>query len=78
MLVYVPADVLQGIAYNCSIVVAKNIILHVNCLYLNTRRKAEAVKGRGPESVRRGPRESKPTPEYDADGDVSLQVLFHP
>lgn len=32
------------------------------------RRKAEAVKGRGPESVRRGQRESKPTPEFDADG----------
>ncbi|CAO2834189.1 unnamed protein product [Amaranthus hypochondriacus] len=37
------------------------------------RKKAEAVKGRRPESVRRGQRESKPTPEYDADGDVSLQ-----
>ncbi|KAL9236987.1 hypothetical protein vseg_011585 [Gypsophila vaccaria] len=35
------------------------------------RRKAEAVKGRGPESVRRGQRPSKITPEYD--GDASLQ-----
>lgn len=39
------------------------------------RQKAEAVKGRGPESVRRGPRESKQvcTPEFDADRDVSLK-----
>ncbi|XP_021714760.1 probable serine/threonine-protein kinase At1g54610 [Chenopodium quinoa] len=37
------------------------------------RRKADAVKGRGPESVRRGPRDSKPTPEYDANGEVSLK-----
>ncbi|KAK9740649.1 hypothetical protein RND81_03G051000 [Saponaria officinalis] len=37
------------------------------------RRKAESVKGRGPESVRRGQRPSKITPEYDANGDVSLQ-----
>uniref|UniRef100_A0A5B7AE81 Protein kinase domain-containing protein n=1 Tax=Davidia involucrata TaxID=16924 RepID=A0A5B7AE81_DAVIN len=40
------------------------------------RQKAEGVKGRGPESVRGGPRESKevPTPEFNAKGQVSLQV----
>uniref|UniRef100_A0A7N0UVH0 Protein kinase domain-containing protein n=1 Tax=Kalanchoe fedtschenkoi TaxID=63787 RepID=A0A7N0UVH0_KALFE len=34
------------------------------------RQKAEAVKGRGPESVRRGPRETKavPSPEFDNQG----------
>ncbi|XP_074264137.1 putative serine/threonine-protein kinase At1g54610 [Silene latifolia] len=37
------------------------------------RKKAEAVKGRGPESVRRGQRQSKITPEFDADSDASLQ-----
>ncbi|KAK9748643.1 hypothetical protein RND81_02G071600 [Saponaria officinalis] len=37
------------------------------------RRKAEAVKGRGPESVRRGPRQSNPTSEFEDDEDVSLQ-----
>ncbi|GAB2290362.1 hypothetical protein Dimus_024642 [Dionaea muscipula] len=44
------------------------------------RRKEEAVKGRGAESVRRGPRESKPvhTPEYDADGDISLKGKLQP
>ncbi|KAL9248705.1 putative serine/threonine-protein kinase, partial [Drosera capensis] len=40
------------------------------------RQKAEAVKGRGPESVRRGPRESKQVriPEFDSDGDISLKA----
>uniref|UniRef100_A0A5B7ADH0 Protein kinase domain-containing protein n=1 Tax=Davidia involucrata TaxID=16924 RepID=A0A5B7ADH0_DAVIN len=39
------------------------------------RKKAEGVKGRGLDSVRRGSRESKevPTPEFDAKGQVSLQ-----
>ncbi|GMH00691.1 hypothetical protein Nepgr_002530 [Nepenthes gracilis] len=39
------------------------------------RQRAEAVKGRGPESVRRGSRESNPLPtsQFDVDGDVSLQ-----
>ncbi|GAB4844197.1 hypothetical protein Ancab_037563 [Ancistrocladus abbreviatus] len=37
------------------------------------RRKEEALKGRRPESVRRGSRESKHTPEFDAVRDVSLQ-----
>ncbi|KAL9244194.1 hypothetical protein vseg_017996 [Gypsophila vaccaria] len=35
------------------------------------RQKAEAVKGRGPESVRRGPRKSNPTSGFE-DDDVSL------
>ncbi|KAK3027688.1 hypothetical protein RJ639_041398 [Escallonia herrerae] len=48
------------------------------------RRKAEAVKGGGPESVRRGPRESKgiPTPEFDAQGqgqsNKSISVKYNP
>ncbi|KAF3447404.1 hypothetical protein FNV43_RR12590 [Rhamnella rubrinervis] len=39
------------------------------------RRRADTVKGRGPESVRRGSRDIKevPTPEFTAQGDVSLQ-----
>ncbi|KAL2894292.1 hypothetical protein RDABS01_010201 [Bienertia sinuspersici] len=37
------------------------------------RRKAQAVKGRRPESVRRGTRDSKQTPEYNADAEVSLK-----
>ncbi|KAK3426537.1 hypothetical protein EUGRSUZ_F02965 [Eucalyptus grandis] len=38
------------------------------------RQKAEAVKGRGPESVRRGSRDDKlPTPEFDGNGEVCLQ-----
>ncbi|OWM67518.1 hypothetical protein CDL15_Pgr028381 [Punica granatum] len=39
------------------------------------RRKAESVKGRGPESVRRGLRDTKavPTPEFNAHGEITLQ-----
>ncbi|XP_030522603.1 probable serine/threonine-protein kinase At1g09600 [Rhodamnia argentea] len=38
------------------------------------RQKAGTVKGRGPESVRRGLRDNKvPTPEFDANGEVCLQ-----
>ncbi|XP_024930919.3 probable serine/threonine-protein kinase At1g54610 [Ziziphus jujuba] len=39
------------------------------------RRRAETVKGRGPESVRRGSRDNNaaPTPEFDSQVDVSLQ-----
>ncbi|XP_059630480.1 probable serine/threonine-protein kinase At1g54610 isoform X2 [Cornus florida] len=40
------------------------------------RKKAEAVKGRGPESVRRGPRESKEvSPEYDAQGQSNTKSI---
>lgn len=41
------------------------------------RRKAENVKCRGAESVRRGLRDAKavPTPEFNAQGDVSLKVF---
>ncbi|GFY85288.1 protein kinase superfamily protein [Actinidia rufa] len=42
------------------------------------RRKAEASRGRGAESVRRGPREWEeqvPTPEFDAQGQITLQRL---
>lgn len=47
-------------------------------LFLNFRRRAETVKGRGPESVRRGSRDNNaaPTPEFDSQVDVSLQVKF--
>ncbi|XP_030933538.1 probable serine/threonine-protein kinase At1g54610 isoform X2 [Quercus lobata] len=40
------------------------------------RRKAENVKGRGADSVRRGLRDAKavPTPEFNAQGDVSLKT----
>lgn len=41
------------------------------------RRKADTVKGRGPESVRRGSRDANnvPTPEFDDEEDTSsLQV----
>ncbi|XP_074308444.1 putative serine/threonine-protein kinase At1g54610 isoform X2 [Silene latifolia] len=37
------------------------------------RHKAEAVKGRGPESVRRAPRDSNPTPVSEDGDDVSLE-----
>ncbi|KAK9269822.1 hypothetical protein L1049_025395 [Liquidambar formosana] len=39
------------------------------------RRRAEAIKGRGPDSVRRGSREAKamPSPEFNAKGQVSVQ-----
>lgn len=37
------------------------------------RKKSESVKGRRPDSVRRGPRESKQTPEFHADGVVTMQ-----
>ncbi|KAG6592371.1 putative serine/threonine-protein kinase, partial [Cucurbita argyrosperma subsp. sororia] len=42
------------------------------------KRKAEAVKGWHPESVRRGSRDTKvvPTPEFSAQGDVTIKV--HP
>lgn len=42
------------------------------------RRKAESVKGRGPESVRRGSRDAKavPTPEFDAHGEILSQVTL--
>ncbi|CAA7045294.1 unnamed protein product [Microthlaspi erraticum] len=38
------------------------------------RKKAEAVKWRGHESVRRGPRDSKITPEFIASGHSSLSI----
>ncbi|RVW64953.1 putative serine/threonine-protein kinase [Vitis vinifera] len=42
------------------------------------RQRAEAVKGRGAESVRRGSRQSKdvPTPEFKPQAQASLQVIF--
>ncbi|KAK4752026.1 hypothetical protein SAY87_020824 [Trapa incisa] len=44
------------------------------------QRKAEPVKGRGPESVRRGSRDVKvvPTPEFNAHGEVSFQGQPNP
>ena len=41
------------------------------------RRKADAVKGRGPESVRRGLGDSKQagTPEFGEHGEICMQVL---
>ncbi|PSS31830.1 Serine/threonine-protein kinase [Actinidia chinensis var. chinensis] len=44
------------------------------------RRKAEAGRGRGAESVRRGPRECEevPTPEFDAQGQITLQGESNP
>lgn len=46
-------------------------------LLLYFRRKVDAFKGRGTESVRRSSRDTKavPTPEFNAQGDASLQVL---
>ncbi|KAK7843109.1 putative serine/threonine-protein kinase [Quercus suber] len=46
----------------------------------NLRRKAENVKGRGADSVRRGLRDAKavPTPEFNAQGDVSLKGQTNP
>ena len=46
-------------------------------LFFYFRRKAENVKGRGADSVRRGLRDAKavPTPEFNAQGDVSLKVF---
>lgn len=46
-------------------------------LLLYFRRKADAFEGRGPESVRRGSRDTKavPMPEFNAQEDASLQVL---
>lgn len=43
---------------------------------INSRRKAEAVKGRHPESVRRGSRDTKavPTPEFNGQGDLTIKV----
>lgn len=54
----------------------RDIIMHA--ISLNFRRKAEAVKGRHPESVRRGSREAKavPTPEFNGQGDVTINVCF--
>ena len=43
---------------------------------MHFRRKADTVRGRGPESVRRGSRDTKqvPTPEFENHDDLSLQV----
>lgn len=42
----------------------------------NFRQKAETGKGRGSESVRKSSRDTKvaPTPEFNAQGDLSLKV----
>ena len=49
----------------------------INAVFFYFRRKAENVKGRGADSVRRGLRDAKavPTPEFNAQGDVSLKVF---
>lgn len=44
----------------------------ISCL--NFRQRADPIKGRGPESVRRASRDAKiaPTPDYNAQGNIQV------
>jgi hypothetical protein len=62
----------EGVAFKIFLDIAINAIL-----FCNFRRKAATVKVHGPESVKRGSRDTNAvrTPEFNAQGDISLKVL---